>query len=324
MNSPDLTKKSLFLACALALAAPACKGEPEVIKPKDSKVAPIARDVKVEIRDSIFPEFEEPNEPEELAEPEEPAKPEHPEETRSVEFPIGNTLPLVEWGEPENYEGCEDLSFETDFAQIQKDCYFYNPRSHKEEVPLVRIEGNETTHLSDNFQAWEFAKIDPNDIAAGNINPRFYYEYEAPDPLNPGQKRTLYLYKVARISPELVDLLEEVRRSYGFAICPDETYRSYVHNYLTGEHPKTSLHLSGSAIDINLARTREFLRAKCHKSTEGACGLNTTSKVRDHIIELAMKNRGGGGIGRYPNILHLDTHQKVPGSGYVRKWPTRW
>jgi|GEM_PF-5826577 uncharacterized protein YcbK (DUF882 family) len=323
MNTPDLTTSSLILTCALSLAAPGCNNKSEAIQPSDHKVEPIVHTVKVKVRESIFPELEDPTEPEE-PNPKEPPLPEHPEETRSVEFPSGESLPLVEWGEPENYKGCDDLSFEKDMGKIRSDCHLYNPR--KENIPLVRIEGNETTQLSDHFQAWEFAKIDPNDIAAGNVDPKFYYEYEAPDPLNSGQKRTLYLYKVARINPELVDLLEEVRRSYGFAICPDETYRSYVHNHNT-RAASESIHLSGSAMDINLARTRAFLRGKCQQSIEGACGLDTTAKIRDHIIELAekaMKKRGGGGIGRYPNILHLDTQQKFPGSGYIRKWPIRW
>jgi hypothetical protein len=320
MNSPDLTTKSLFLACAIALAAPACKGKPEIIQPKDHKVAPIAREVKVEVRESLFPELEEPTKPEEPEQTaKEPPLPEHPEETRSVEFPSGETLPLVEWGEPDNYEGCENLSFQNDSADIQKDCYFYNPL--KKYSPLVRVEGNERVFLSDHFQAWELAIIDPADIAAGNIDPNYYYEHEVPDSLSEEGKRTVYLYKVARIDPSFVELIEEVRRAYGFPIAPDEAYRSYVHNHNTGA-AKRSTHLSG-AMDINMERTLAFLRAKCETVPNTTCALSTSAEVRDHIAKLAeramKRGPGGGGIGKGTTILHLDNHPKKQGD-HIRRW----
>jgi hypothetical protein len=318
MRTPDLLNKALILTSALAIAMSGCKKDAPEEQTSGTKIQRAGESTREKLKEAdIKVEVAPP-----LAEPEpkpEPVLPKPSEETRDFEFPSGQTLPIVEWGEPENYEGCEELSFVKDWNEIVRDCYFYNPR--QEDVPLVRVEGNETVQLSAHFQAWEFAKIDPQDIAAGNVDPRFYYEYEAPDPLNPGQTRTLFLYKVARINPELVELLEEVRKSYGFSICPDETYRSYVHNRKTRASAK-SLHVSGTAMDINLDRTRDLLRAKCGRATRGACSLTSKRSIRDHIAgkaEKIMKRKGGGGIGKYPNILHLDPKKKRSGDG-MRRW----
>ena len=226
-------------------------------------------------------------------------------------------LPVAGWYGDAEYDGCKGLDFRKakDLKKMHEDCLFYDPNSPDGMgSPVLDLKGHYGKVISPHFKVRDFARIDPVDL-------------KYIDQRHRGISDGIPVYRYARVDPELVSIMEEIRTAVGFPIVVDGGFRAFYHNVDMDlgrkESVKTrSQHVSGKAIDTELNLTFKALRAQCEKdSSSKACGLKSKSEMSGLLFKTAhgiMEKHGGGGIGVGNNQMHFDTRggKRVATWGY--------
>lgn len=180
----------------------------------------------------------------------------------------------------------------SDILKIRKNCEFYDP--WKSGIPLVKITpANLEQSVSRHFKVKDFVRIDPKDR---NMVKSEYVQFHNGE----------YFHTVARIDPEIIRMLENVKSEMesknrkkhdrrDVTIHTNEGFRSYGENAMTywnechGDKACThekSPHTAGMGVDIDRI-----------PGLQEAC-----LKIRDR--------RGVGGVGTHgATIVHLDSRR---------------
>jgi len=224
-------------------------------------------------------------------------------------------LPVAKWYSGVKYDGCKGLDFRSteDLKTMHEDCKFYDSNSVSGKgSPVLDLRGHYRKRVSQHFKVRDFARIDPDDLE--HVSP---LRYETSDGIP--------VYRYARIDPELVSIMEEIRTAVGFPIVVSGGFRPFSRNvdmYLEygGRVKRKSQHVSGRAVDTELNLTFNALMAQCESSpTLKACGLGNKDEMAERLFKKAhgiMEKRGGGGIGVGNNQMHFDAR----GGGRVATW----
>lgn len=216
------------------------------------------------------------------------------------EFHHGDTkLEIIEGSECTELEGTRKIANAldplngSDMPKIQEQCEFYD--AWHAGIPLVRIrQGDLEKNISPHFKVKDFVRIDPDWLYV--VKPGMYQKYNGE-----------YYRTIARIDPELIALIEQIKRKMErdanksqkegsprvqIHLRIDEGYRPYGENARTywekyaGDPAKShphSRHISGRAVDIDI-----------HPGLHEAA---------DSILS----RRGTGGLSNHgANIMHLD------------------